>query len=573
MKSTYNEIIKSFSDLAELRDADGTTGLSEKRFKNIVQMASLVDGVVTDNTYKKVAIYVGTKAVTPKELRDIKLDISTLYLFLGGLFIINESRWRGNDSVMLSNIPERNECVIKISTDGYGEYTVDTLGKNIIITAAGLQKREELCQVLEQDNYDSLIHSMHSAEKDVDQETTIEKIRKTIENKIASEKALIIEKINDIEDCKNQSYQEYIKYCNNIKEYEAKLAYIDKNFSVASMLDRCNKLFSIRGIESFEINDFLKDIDLYTSDIYINSIGYKFYIGKFKINVNMSENKVSFENLTSENKRHSAWGDYCMHPHISDRGIACLGEAAEPIMMACKDFRIDILAIILISYLESINPDDSAGKNLTNWDVVDENGNVMDFPIELTPCHLCLKKVTDSNKDTFHICEDCNKNYCDSHISPRQTKNGTKFICDECFEHYRVCDVCGNVTLNFDLCNDCGIIVCNDCCTSIGGHHYCPECANNYVEKECSKCGAKTVISVDDDTDELFVCQSCAEKKCPVCGEYSDNALILVEDNKYICRECYSNTGCCSFCGTRKKLEELNINEAAGMFYCKDGCI
>lgn len=104
-----------------------------------------------------------------------------------------------------------------------------------------------------------------------------------------------------------------------------------------------------------------------------------YYFGKYKVFVNLTDGDVKFEQKIEKCHRRSCWSDKCPHPHISDYGEACLGSCA-PLIADCIDtYQWGILADVLVTYLESVNLQDSAGKNFYRWDECDKDGKLLEF--------------------------------------------------------------------------------------------------------------------------------------------------------------------------------------------------
>lgn len=117
-------------------------------------------------------------------------------------------------------------------------------------------------------------------------------------------------------------------------------------------------------------------IVLYTKDIYAyTQANDRYYIGKFRITVNMDNTEVKFFNIN--NTRRGYWDGENHHPHVDRRGSACFGNVGGSIAMLCSQKQVYALALILIDYLESANIQDPAGARVTAWDKVDEEGNII----------------------------------------------------------------------------------------------------------------------------------------------------------------------------------------------------
>lgn len=100
---------------------------------------------------------------------------------------------------------------------------------------------------------------------------------------------------------------------------------------------------------------------------------YKFYLGKFDIEINLNNMNVKFFNLN--NKRRSYWNKNCNAPHVDEDGIACLGDLSELMGYAISNNDLYLLIDLCIQYLQSVNLSDLAGKYVISWDLYIEDGD------------------------------------------------------------------------------------------------------------------------------------------------------------------------------------------------------
>ena len=100
---------------------------------------------------------------------------------------------------------------------------------------------------------------------------------------------------------------------------------------------------------------------------------YKFYLGKFDIEINLNNMDVKFFNLN--NKRKSYWGKNCNAPHVDEDGKACLGDLSELMGYAISNNDLYLLIDLCIQYLQSVNLLDSAGRYVISWDLYIEDGD------------------------------------------------------------------------------------------------------------------------------------------------------------------------------------------------------
>lgn len=155
--------------------------------------------------------------------------------------------------------------------------------------------------------------------------------------------------------------------------------------SIAKLQDMLNKELAVmrsnKNIKKIDINDN-GDILIYTNTIYSNVKGRdnvirRYRFGEYLVQVGASTGTVKFTNMNKEDMRKSYWNSgrsEAPHPHISENGNACLGNASTLIMDCVDRYQWGVLADVLINYLESVNIEDSAGKHYWKWEQVDADG-------------------------------------------------------------------------------------------------------------------------------------------------------------------------------------------------------
>jgi hypothetical protein len=128
------------------------------------------------------------------------------------------------------------------------------------------------------------------------------------------------------------------------------------------------KIEDVRFIDG-KIEVFTVPLFMYDED------GLRFKLGKCRFVINMENADVKFY---SANPRRSYWSHHDPHPHVSGNdNHACLGNVSSTIAELVAYSEVYALALTCIDFLEAVNRDDSAGKYVTNWDEVDEDGNVI----------------------------------------------------------------------------------------------------------------------------------------------------------------------------------------------------
>lgn len=304
--------------------------------------------------------------------------------------------------------------------------------------------------------------------------------------------------------------------------------------SLMQKLKLCFKGDKIRAIS------ILKDgrIRVYTNDLFIttNDTGRlrKWYIGKWRIDVNTSTSSTtSFIKFNSLQKEElgwysTVWGSYTVHPHIKANGYACLGNAVAGLSQYTQQGEPMALLNMAIGYLESVNIEDSAGRQFgkcheveldeAGQPVVDENGAyVFQSMNEFTKTRLLQDSYAEDMLCTGDVdmeygeyilsrsfnCAICGKRHNELHLVTRSTSpTQAQLICEECAKTMKTCDICG------DICNDKHTY--NDVI-------YCNVCAKKYIVK-CAQC--------DDIIDNGITKDNCRDE------EALKQALVIIDSNR-----------------------------------------
>lgn len=249
-------------------------------------------------------------------------------------------------------------------------------------------------------------------------------------------------------------------------------------------------------------------LDIYTDTIYINHADKKYLIGKFNIRILLNNgNKILLLNTQPENRRKSVWSTQDNHPHVKHSGEPCWGNVLTSIveLLAQNEFR-GALSLI-VGYLQSVNIDDSAGKYIVNWDIVDENGNVI--PRD--------GGARDAEGHDTSVCSQC----------------GYEFEVDEDgeLEDYRY------------QCNRCHTYICEDCRMESGiGDTYCGDCYDT-IFGECHNCGSEVRRRDGRTFDGEIYCIDCFNENfhtCDNCGQihHNDDMHYVDRVDKWFCLDC-----------------------------------
>lgn len=239
-----------------------------------------------------------------------------------------------------------------------------------------------------------------------------------------------------------------------------------------------------------EFNDFhYKDkvLSIVTDPIALEYVDYSLALGKFQINLNISENNYNIEPL----EPHWSYNKEYFHPHVSSTGDLCEGEARLPIENALKDFRLYDFFTVVTQTLKTYNPD-GPYLEMEKWDYDDI-------------CSDCGESIDEEN---MFICDECEEHLCGD--CANFCKDCEKDFCEGCY-HTRICYICKNSfhECSYTTCNSCENITCMDCIET------CPICETE-VCPECICCCVAC---------EESMCRDCAEE-CPHCGEPLDQDCL-----------------------------------------------
>lgn len=201
----------------------------------------------------------------------------------------------------------------------------------------------------------------------------------------------------------------------------------------------------IKDLDNIVAHEKIKDLHIKNNKFIIHTVPLYFYDdredtryygGSYRIEINPDNTDVKF---FGDNPRQGYWTEQDPHPHVSgSSGGACLGNVSSTIAELCSQMEIYALALVTIDFLESVNSNDPAGAKCVNWDVVNEEGEV-------------IEEAT-GERDVTWTCEHCDESMTDDDESTTvyQTVNGEGGdaeavdpidVCDECrFQHYHWSD-------------------------------------------------------------------------------------------------------------------------------------
>lgn len=163
----------------------------------------------------------------------------------------------------------------------------------------------------------------------------------------------------------------------------------------------------------------------------------RYYIGNMRIELQPENAMVAF---FGDNPRQSYWTHHDPHPHVNGRnGEGCLGNVAGTIAELSSQMQLYPLVLMCIDYLESVNIDDPAGRKVTNWDEVDEDGNIIRMGGE---------EPEEEDMEPSYTCSHCGEPQYDENdtmvydgIDDDDHLYGERYVCPRCLDrHYHYND-------------------------------------------------------------------------------------------------------------------------------------
>jgi hypothetical protein len=407
-----------------------------------------------------------------------------------------------------------------------------------------------------------------------------ENLAKIIHSRIETMANAVKERIISCEDQISQKRKEISDLEVSLKsEKEALEAYSSIMSNLREKFMR--ELEIVRNIKQVTSVDEYSCIDKGIISVDVEGIKAKcqrnwYYFGDYTINIDISQSTVRFLNKSGITRK-SYWGEGCQHPHCSYDGRPCLGNLSTQVAELLKSLDIAFLVNLCISYLQSVNIHDIAGKNVVNWPVCDEEGNILHQRNEdgLIQCTTCGKYMREEGEDGWEQCDDCLEWMCPDHIRVRDTEAGEIHICNECSMNYACCSHCGKYEFRdtMIMCDVCGSLVCPSCLSDefprfayYSGNRVMNVCKEHEVHR-CEGCG---LYLVETDTCPSCHTGSISVGVCAICGDTTPTDLFR-EDYTDVCAYCdptgYSR---CSRCGRYDLTENLTFDVVTGECYHED---
>ena len=319
------------------------------------------------------------------------------------------------------------------------------------------------------------------------------------------------------------------------------------------------------------------------------SNGGKYALGEFRVDVTLDDNNITIFNVKISNARRGYWSDADVHPHVKYDGNACFGYVQNIIISFLTESEYYFAVDAIISFLEQINLDDSAGQFAMNWDRIDEDGNITPGKISYGAEHFIYDEDNYLNdrfsEEPFIECENCGNRV----PYDEATEVDGDFYCPDCAEDCtRYCEYCdeyhledsfttvktGETICQYEIEND--YYWCDECGEYIHADDWnsetemCSECTEEKY-KYCEGCGK--YVDISDFIDETELCYDCTAEEytyCDECGEWVENSSY--DFDKDMCNDCVeSEYAKCDGCG--EYVNKFDIEPLPNELYVCPDCM
>lgn len=234
-----------------------------------------------------------------------------------------------------------------------------------------------LCTVLGVDDISGAQEAAKKAEWDKQVKAFIEGSKNATKRELDRIKRLIRDADANVE-----NYKQHI--VNEIRKRETALlqepALEEKMNNAEGLLEKeLGLIKALDKVADVRLEDGRLKVD--TTELYAyDKKDRRYHIGTMTIDIDVHTANVKFlklgKNVKGENRGY--WNDNDPHPHVNGgSGGACLGNASATIAELCSQYQIYPVVTICINFLENVNIDDSAGRRVRYWNMVDEKGKVI----------------------------------------------------------------------------------------------------------------------------------------------------------------------------------------------------
>jgi hypothetical protein len=232
-----------------------------------------------------------------------------------------------------------------------------------------------------------------------------------------------------------RQYENRNRLMNQVESAEVKLKAVD-----GQIIKELDNIVANPKVKELFIKDGKFIVHTQPIYAYHDRTGERYYIGNMKIEMNPQNTQVKF---FGDNPRKSYWGEGCPHPHVNTSGEACLGNVSTTIAELCAQMELYALTLICIDFLESVNTSDAAGKNIVNWDKVDDDGNIIakggeekDLGDDPWTCDHC-GELQHEDADTYRVYTSYSANINTDGDHYNTEYSDEIYVCESCLhQHY-----------------------------------------------------------------------------------------------------------------------------------------
>lgn len=300
------------------------------------------------------------------------------------------------------------------------------------------------------------------------------------------------ERIKNAENALNLYVDELVRLTDKLDSLQSEMRGLSDN-KLKKLLDNINSIETIKQVKQINIANNALLID--TNDLTITPpVGKnKFHLGKMHIEIPFDSNSPTEGIRMHASFYRNGYSQDMNHPHVWHNGTACWGNATNDIILSYNNKNYYMLVLLIISFLETCDVRDEAGKFVACWPLIKEDGD--------------LEDLTDGGDKAVIL-----------------KRDGTIGLAG-----YGHCDCCGREVEENDLyqCEDCGDTMCIECryCIETYAGNYLDICEHCYEEKyvECAECGKYMYEGDAYEIDDQTICPYCVEtlyKYNPETAEY-----------------------------------------------------
>lgn len=257
-----------------------------------------------------------------------------------------------------------------------------------------------------------------------------------IKNSSVGKKDFLINKLRNLENDIYQTTRSLNNLCKSKEEAELQILSLkDSDFN--KIKENLIAIQQLPLVEDMEVSSEYNFIKVTTKKIICKaSNGGLYDVGAFTVKFYTGDCKFVIDNVGRSYRRRSAWGRHSIHPHVSDSGVPCLGNASESIVMLNIQQEYAALFSIVINFLSQANLGDVAGRYVANWDLIDKDGNVIRQGLESVEEGIISYNDSDYTKDVMPIkCEDCDE-YANPYDGVYFEETQSFFCCNTCKDYF-----------------------------------------------------------------------------------------------------------------------------------------